>query len=190
MSSSFVTLRTVAHQAPLSLGFPRQEYWSGLPLPAPGDLPNPGIKPASHVSPELADVFLTASTTWEILHIFLKKLHSRVSLFVTPWTVDHQAPLSLGFPRQEHWSELPFPSPGDFFDPGIKILCLLHRRWILYPLSHRGSQTELLLLHVKHYYKHLPFLLNSLNTSMWYCFQLPDSLADDTVCQKQRLVEW
>ena len=38
---------TVAHQAPLSMGFPRQEYWSGLPFPSPGDLPNPGIKPGS-----------------------------------------------------------------------------------------------------------------------------------------------
>ena len=37
----------VAHQAPLSMGFPRQEYWSGLPLPAPGDLPDPGIEPMS-----------------------------------------------------------------------------------------------------------------------------------------------
>ena len=37
---------TVAHQAPLSMGFPRQEYWSGLPFPSPGDLPNPGIEPA------------------------------------------------------------------------------------------------------------------------------------------------
>ena len=36
---------TVAHQAPLSIGFSRQEYWSGLPFPSPGDLPNPGIKP-------------------------------------------------------------------------------------------------------------------------------------------------
>ena len=42
-----VTLCTVAHQAPLSTGFSRQEYWSGLPCPPPGDLPNPGIKPAS-----------------------------------------------------------------------------------------------------------------------------------------------
>ena len=41
---------TAARQAPLSLGFSRQEYWSGLPCPSPGDLPNPGIKPASHVS--------------------------------------------------------------------------------------------------------------------------------------------
>ena len=41
----------VAHQAPLSMGFPRQEYWSGLPFSSPGDLPNPGIKPTSLVSP-------------------------------------------------------------------------------------------------------------------------------------------
>ena len=39
---------------------------------------------------------------------------------VTPWTVAHQAPLSMGFPRQEHWSGFPFPSPGDLPDPGIK----------------------------------------------------------------------
>ena len=38
-------LWTVAHQVPLSMGFPRQEYWSGLPFPSPGDLPDPGIKP-------------------------------------------------------------------------------------------------------------------------------------------------
>ena len=42
---------TVAHQAPLSMGFPRQEYWSGLPFPSPGDLPNPGIKPLSPALP-------------------------------------------------------------------------------------------------------------------------------------------
>ena len=41
------TLRTVAHQAPLSMRFPRQEYWSGLPCPPPGDLPGPGIEPTS-----------------------------------------------------------------------------------------------------------------------------------------------
>ena len=49
----FVTLWTVALGAPLSLGFSRQEYWSGLPCPPPGDLPDPGIKPASLVSPAL-----------------------------------------------------------------------------------------------------------------------------------------
>ena len=45
---------------------------------------------------------------------------SRSQLFVTPWTVAHQAPLSMGFSRQEYWSRLPFPSPGDFPDPGIE----------------------------------------------------------------------
>ena len=43
----FETLKTVAHQAPPSMGFSRQEYWSGLPLPSPGDLPDPGIEPWS-----------------------------------------------------------------------------------------------------------------------------------------------
>ena len=47
----FVTPWTVAHQAPLSMGFSRQEYWSGLPCPPPGDLPDPGIKPGSFMSP-------------------------------------------------------------------------------------------------------------------------------------------
>ena len=47
MSDSFVTPCTVALQAPLSMGFSREEYWSGLPFPFPGDLPNPAIKPRS-----------------------------------------------------------------------------------------------------------------------------------------------
>ena len=45
---------------------------------------------------------------------------SRVRLFVTPWTVAHQAPPFMGFSRQEYWSGLPFPSPGDLPDPGIE----------------------------------------------------------------------
>ena len=44
-----------------------------------------------------------------------------VWLFATPWTVAHQAPLSMAFPRQEYWSGLPFASPGDFPNPGIKL---------------------------------------------------------------------
>ena len=59
MSTSFATLWTVAHQVPLAMGFSRQ-YWSGLPFPAPGELPHPGIKPASLVSPESAGGFFTA----------------------------------------------------------------------------------------------------------------------------------
>ena len=48
------------------------------------------------------------------------KLVSRVQLFVTPWTVAYQAPLSMGFSRQEYWSGLPLPSPGDLPNPGIE----------------------------------------------------------------------
>ena len=47
------------HQVPLSMGFSRKEYWSGLPFPSLGDLPDPGIKPMSHTSPALADGFFT-----------------------------------------------------------------------------------------------------------------------------------
>ena len=54
-----MTLWTEAHQAPLSMGFPRQEYWSGLPFPPPGHLPNTGTEPASPVSPALAGGFFT-----------------------------------------------------------------------------------------------------------------------------------
>ena len=60
-----VTPRTVAHQAPLSMGFSRQEYWSGFPCPPPGDLPDPGIELVSPVSPALAGRFFTTSATWE-----------------------------------------------------------------------------------------------------------------------------
>ena len=61
----FVTLWTVAHQAPLSIGFSRQKYWSRLPCTPPGDLPDPGIEPESLVYPALADRFFTTSATWE-----------------------------------------------------------------------------------------------------------------------------
>ena len=59
----FVTLWIVVHQAPLSMEFPRQEYWSGLPFTSPGDLPNSGIEPMSLTSPALAGRFFTTSST-------------------------------------------------------------------------------------------------------------------------------
>ena len=61
----FATLWTVACQAPLSIEFSRLEYWSGLPCPPPGNLPDPGIKRAFLISPALAGRFFTISTTWE-----------------------------------------------------------------------------------------------------------------------------
>ena len=83
---------TVAHQAPPSMGFPRQEYWSGLPFPSP-----------VHESEKWKwSPSVVSNSSWP------------------PWTVAHQAPLSMGFLRKEHWNGLPFPSPGDFPDPGIE----------------------------------------------------------------------
>ena len=61
------TPRTVACQAPLSMEFSRQEYWSGLPFPLPVGLPSPGIESTSLASPALADGFFTTSATWEAL---------------------------------------------------------------------------------------------------------------------------
>ena len=62
-----VTSWTVACQASLSVGFSRQEYWSGLQGPLPGDLPHPGIEPVSLMSLALAGGFFTTNATWEAL---------------------------------------------------------------------------------------------------------------------------
>ena len=100
----FVTLWTVAYQASLSMGFSRQEYWSGLPFPSPGDLPDAGTEPMSLVSPTLACGFFTTSITWEALiyrmscDVMWKSL-SHVQLFVTHWTKQY-----MEFSRWEYWS--------------------------------------------------------------------------------------
>ena len=78
----FVTLWTVARQAPLSMGFFRKEYWSGLPCPPPGDLPDPGIEPMYLMSPALAAGFFALSPTWK------KPTYTycaMLCLIVTPW---------------------------------------------------------------------------------------------------------
>ena len=61
----FATQWTITCQAPLSIGFFRQKYWSGLPCPPPGDLPKPVIKPMSLMSPALTGVLLTTNANWE-----------------------------------------------------------------------------------------------------------------------------
>ena len=94
--------------------FSREEYWSGLSCPPPGDLSNPEIEPGSPMSPALQAGSLPLASPGK----------SKVKALVTsdsPWTiVAHQASLSMGFPREEYWSVLPVPSPGDLPDPGIK----------------------------------------------------------------------
>ena len=209
---SFVTPWTAACQAPLSMGFSRQEYWSGLPFPSPGDHPNPGIEPRSpafhadslpyepqrkwtgmplnifqcpgqppqwgitkpnvstvarlrspdlekhkkclffdywgyfpnpdqgHESPEwpkiLKDPFTFVALVFVLEGIELKDqdsckdhpfIHSSHECYMNAqsFTLRHygpscQAPLSMELFRQEYWSGLPFPSPGDLPDPGLE----------------------------------------------------------------------
>ena len=72
----FATLQTIACQAPLSMEFSRQEYWSGLPCPSPGDLPDPGIEPTSLVSSALAGRFFTTVLSGKPYQGFLRLLES------------------------------------------------------------------------------------------------------------------
>ena len=73
----FVTLWSVARQAPLSMGFSRQEYWTELPFPSPGDLPDPGIKRTSLMSPALqAD--LKSELFWKPPHFLKKKTYGNL----------------------------------------------------------------------------------------------------------------
>ena len=127
------TLWTAAHQAPLSLGFSRQEYWSGLPFPSPimqqrlkknykNILYITKVENSRRISSichfrfqngrnrvtvaiSLPSQDLRGDTYAMLSHF------SHVRLCATPQTAAHQAPPSLGFSRQEHWSGLPFPSP-------------------------------------------------------------------------------
>ena len=75
---------------------------------------------------------------WNITQPFSGLVTKLCLTLGTPWTVACQAPLSMGFSRQEYWSGLPFPSPGDLPNPGIKPKSLVFRQ-ILYQLSYKGS---------------------------------------------------
>ena len=98
----FATPWTIAYQAPLSMGFSRQECWSGLPFLSPGDLPDPGIEPGS---PALQADALSSEPPGKPL------VTKACPIIATPWTVARPAPLSMRLSRQEYWSRLPFPSP-------------------------------------------------------------------------------
>ena len=108
----FATLWTVPHQVPLSMGSSRQEYWSGLPCP-PGDQPDPGIKPRLlHLHWQVDSLPLAPpGKPKKVLVAQSCYLLCRVRLFETPWSVAHQAPLSMEFSRQEYCSRSPFPFP-------------------------------------------------------------------------------
>ena len=128
----FATPWTAAYQAPPSVGFSRQEYWSGVPLPSPLNDHAPAAAAKSLQScPTLCDpidgsppgspipgilqarilewVAISFSNAWK-WKVKVKSF-SRVWLFATPRTAAYQAPPSMGFSRQEYWSGLPLPSP-------------------------------------------------------------------------------
>ena len=84
------------------------------------------------------------------------KLLSRVQLFVTPWTVAHQASLSMGFSRQEYWSGLPLPSPGDLPHPGMEPRSLALQAYALPSESPGKLRTEHGLMLSKEDNTHLP----------------------------------
>ena len=107
-----------------SMKFSRPEYWSGKPFPYPVYLPNPGI--------ELGSSALQADS--------LPTEISYVQLFATPWTAAPQAPLPMGFPREEYWSGLPFFSPRDLCDPGIKTVSPALSS-VFFTLNHQESPT-------------------------------------------------
>ena len=106
----FVTPWTVTHQAPLSMGFSRQEYWSRLPYPPPGDLPNPGIESTSLMSPALAGGFFTTSSMWEA-HFMVwlaSNLKNKLSPRCDPgWYLDHIWQLIWQCVYSKYRSQLP-----------------------------------------------------------------------------------
>ena len=90
----------------------------------------------AHTLPKCAFSVLALNLGPQV-HACVLSCFSQVRLFVTLWTVAHQAPLSMGSPRQEYWSGLPSLSPRDLSDPGIKPGFSYHCRQIVYYLGHR-----------------------------------------------------
>ena len=116
-------------------GISQAVYWRGLPFPSLVYLPHPRIKPTS---PALAGrFFITEPSGKPQFPYFVVQLLIHVLLFATPWTVESQAPLSMGFSRQGSWSGLSFPTPKDLPDPGIEpsLLCPLHWYGVICKLS-------------------------------------------------------
>ena len=119
---------TIARQAPLSMVLSRQEYWSGLPCPPPWELPDPRIEPKSLRSCAFEQVLYHShhlGSPFEAVCVCVCVCVSCsvVSDSAIPGTVAHQSPLSMEFSRQEYWSGLPFPSPGDLPDPVFSLKC-------------------------------------------------------------------
>ena len=112
--------------------------WLGLGAEGPaGEAGRRGTDVLENSRALFSDIRIYTPWKWKCYSL------SRVQLSVTPWTWTHQATLSMGFSRQEYWSGLPFPSPGDLSDPGIEPRSPAFQA-ILYHLSHQGSHTHTL----------------------------------------------
>ena len=134
----FATPWSVACHAPLSMRFSRQKYWSGLPFPSAGVLPNPETESRS---PSLQADSLPSEPPGkpDVIRKWTWKWLSHVWLFVTPWTIAHQSPPSKEFSSQEYWSGFPFPSTGDLPNPGIEPRSpALQAEFYFYQLSYKG----------------------------------------------------
>ena len=90
----FATLRTVAHQAPLSIGFSRQEYWSGLPVPSSGDLPDPRIKSGSALAGRFFTTVISDKYIMLIISDFIKQLEDVSQSWM--WEREREPNLSMG----------------------------------------------------------------------------------------------
>ena len=101
----FVTPWTVAPQAPLSMAFSRQEYWSGLPCPSPEDLPDLVIKPSSLISLALAGNFFTTSTIWIAPHI----RDNMILIWLGNGDVNFDSLVRVVFARLFHYNDIVFP---------------------------------------------------------------------------------
>ena len=119
-SHVIATLWTVTRQAPLSVGFSRQEYWSGMPCPPPGDLPDPGIKPESLFSPTLAGGFFTTSTTREALIGYVAVLCRSVMSNSLPPHSYSPSGYSVHGESPGMNTGVGCPPPGDLPNPGIE----------------------------------------------------------------------
>ena len=112
----YVTLWTVALQALLSMEFSRQEYWTGLPCPTWGNLPDPGIEPTSHMSPALASRFFSTNATWEgqqeyrddcfLRGLNFRTLGNRIIDFQGPFLEDKFGDSAWLAIHSDHWSSI------------------------------------------------------------------------------------
>ena len=126
----FATSWSVVCQAPRNMEFSRQEYWSGLPFPSPGDLPDPGIKVGSLTSPALAGEFFTIRATWEAQWALRGTLNSVLKLdFISEFSSP------LGFSKSANGSIINETSQA------------WNSSWFLYSLPSISNQTVPIIVH-------------------------------------------